>query len=115
MLALIALGLFVIGLPRKMLGVELLSCCQMSLLSLCLYEKPVFLYTSLEGLSPVTGGWSLFSEGEGSSLLPGLTDRVTLSSDFLKTSGVVAGSLTAIVLLWGVLMIVKHCTCENNI
>ena len=83
----------------------------MSFLSLCLYEKPVFLNTALEGLSLVTGGWSLFSEGENSSLLPGLTDRVTLSYDFLKSSGVIAGLLAAIVLLWGFFMLVKHCTC----
>ena len=108
------MGLFLVGLPTKMLGVELLSCCQMSFLSLCLYEKPVFLYTALEGLSLVTGGWSLFSEGENYSLLPGLTDRVTLSYDFLKSSGVIAGSLTVIVLLWGVLMLVKHCNCFTN-
>ena len=36
-IAFIALGLFVMALPRKMLGVEILNCCQMTLLSLCLY------------------------------------------------------------------------------
>jgi hypothetical protein len=60
-IALIALGLFVISLPRKMPGVELLSCCQTAFLSLCLYERPLFLYNSLKGLSIVTGGWSLFA------------------------------------------------------
>lgn len=36
-IALIALGLFVISLPRKMLGVEMIYCCQIAFLSLCLY------------------------------------------------------------------------------
>jgi hypothetical protein len=60
-IALIALGLFVVSLPRKMPGVELLNCCQTAFLSICLYERPLFLYNALKGLSLVTGGWSLFA------------------------------------------------------
>ena len=37
-IALIILGLFVVSLPRKMVGVELLNSCQTSYLSLCLYK-----------------------------------------------------------------------------
>jgi len=94
-----------------MLAVELLSCCQMSLLSLCLYEKPVFLYNTLEGLNPVTGG-SLFSDGEKVFLLPGLTDRVIIGANFLESSGVISGSLGATVILWGLFMLAKHCFCQ---
>lgn len=81
-IALIALALFVVSLSRKMLGVELISCCQTAFLSLCLYERPLFLYNTLKGLSFVTG-WSLFSDGYDSDLLPNLTDRVTFSPLYL--------------------------------
>ena len=82
-IGLIALGLFVFGLPRKMLGVEVLSCCQMTFLSLCLYQKPLLLYTSMKGMNPVSGGWSLFAEDYETDLLPGFTDRVNISPLFL--------------------------------
>ena len=109
-IAWIALALFVVGLPRKMLGVEIINCCQMALLSLCLYGKPIFLYTSLEGLNPVTGGWSLFSNNN--SLLPKLTDMINLSPIFIESSIIVVGSLVAVLILWGFFMLCKHCSCQ---
>jgi len=113
-IALISLGIFLIGLPHKMLGVELLNCCQMTFLSLCLYERPVLLYTALKGLNPVTGGWSYFTDDSDLLLLPGLTDRVPVSPFFLENSGIVAGCLSAITLLWGALQLTKHCSCQYN-
>ena len=85
----------------------------MALLSLCLYEKPVFLYKSLEGLNPVTGGWSLFSDDEYGSILLNLTDRVNIDPSFIKSSGIIAGSLTVSLLLWGMFMLYKHCSCQH--
>jgi len=35
---------FLLSLPFKMLGVELISCCQIVYFSLCLYDRPVILY-----------------------------------------------------------------------
>jgi len=82
----------------------------MALLSLCLYEKPVFLYKSLEGLNPVTGGWSLFSNNN--SLLPKLTDMINLSPIFIESSIIVVGSLVAVLILWGVFIFCKHCSYQ---
>ena len=115
-IALISLGIFLIGLPHKMLGAELINCCQMTFLSLCLYERPVLLYTALKGLSPVTGGWSYFADDNDSDLLllPGLTDRVPVSPFFLENSGIVAGCLVVMTLLWGALQLIKHCSCQQS-
>jgi len=80
----------------------------MVLLSLCLYEKPIFLNNVLEGLNFVTGGWNLFAGDEDSSLLPGLSNRITISSLFLERSGIIAGSLALISLIWVIMMLIKH-------
>ena len=114
-IAMVALAIFGISLPRKMLGVELLNCCQISFLSLCLYSPQKFIYSALKGLSLVTGEWSFFGEGADFFLIPGLTDRITISSLFAHNSAFVAGSLVLIVGLWSAFMLAKHCgTCDDS-
>jgi hypothetical protein len=76
--------LFVMSLPFKMIGVEIICCCQMVYLSMCMYEeKPVVLAEMLGEFGLVTGYWAMFAKEEGSSLMTGFTDRVELSSLFI--------------------------------
>ena len=111
-IAWIAMGLFVLGLPFKMIGVELVNCCQVIYISLCLYSRPELLYSAISGLDTVTGGWSLIANDDNLSLLPGFTDRVKISSNFIENSGIVAATLAFFCLLWTIFMFIKHCSCQ---
>ena len=72
-----SLVIFVLSLPHKMIGVELISSCQIVYLTLCFEEQPTFLFGSLRELNLVTGYWSLFyQEDHDKYLIPGFTDRV---------------------------------------
>jgi hypothetical protein len=43
-----SLGLFVVSLGHKLIGAELLFCCQLVCLSNCLYRAPSFLFSSVK-------------------------------------------------------------------
>ena len=59
-LSLIALVLSVLTIHHKLIGAELMICCQMVYLSLCFYSKPSYLMKSIEAFHLVSN-WSLFS------------------------------------------------------
>ena len=61
-LSIAALIVFILSLPHKMIGAEVLSCCQVVYLSNSFYEKPRFLFSSVKSFQLVTGYWSLFYE-----------------------------------------------------
>lgn len=54
-----ALGFFLLSLGHKMIGAELLFCCQMVCLSNYFYRVPSFLFSPVKKLGLVTG-WPLF-------------------------------------------------------
>ena len=91
------------------MGAELLSSSQVVYLSLCLYQEPSFIITSLSELKPVTGHWSLFYQEGDRWLVPGFTDRVELSPFFSDSCLIVVGVLAFIVVLWAVVAVVRSC------
>lgn len=56
----------------------------------------------------------MFGNGAETSLISGLTDRVSISTIFFNNSGLVAASLMGIILLWGIFMLVKHCSNQTD-
>ena len=59
-LSIAVLVVFILGLPQKMIGAELLSCSQFVYLSNAFYEEPTFLFSSVKNFRLVVGSWSLF-------------------------------------------------------
>lgn len=82
-LSLIILGLFVLSLPHKMIGPELLVCCQIAYISSCLYDSPSLFNLTIKSFGMVTGGWSYFESSQYQTLFPHFTDRVSIYPYFL--------------------------------
>jgi hypothetical protein len=59
-LSFIALILFALSLGHKLIGAELLTCCQLVYLSYCFHRDSSVLYGSLQEFRLVTGYWSLY-------------------------------------------------------
>ena len=92
-LSLAALAVFILSLPHKMIGAEVLSCCQIVYLSNAFYEKPRFLFSSVKSFRLVSGYWSLFYEQcDGYLFLP-FSGRVQFTSYFIEDSLIVVSVL----------------------
>jgi hypothetical protein len=63
-LSYLVLGLFLLSLPHKMIGAELLFNCQIVLISNALYTRPSFLFNSVKNFGLVSGDWSFFYSSE---------------------------------------------------
>lgn len=61
LLSYVVLGLFLLSLPHKMIGPELLISCQMVYLSNTFYTRPGLFSLTISNFQLITGGWSLFS------------------------------------------------------
>ncbi len=107
----ISLGLFLISLPQKLIGAELIFSCQIVYLSNGFYDKPTFLLSSIKGLKLVTGYWSLFYNGQHRSMHLPFTDRVQLSSSFLESSIIILSCILVIFVLW---LLLKLCQFVKN-
>jgi hypothetical protein len=90
------LVIFVLSLPHKMIGPELMSCCQLVYLSNVLYIEPSFLLSSVQNFRLVTGTWSLLTSSSDSKLLAPFSERVDLSKYFIKDSCIVVAILGVI-------------------
>lgn len=113
-LALIVLGLFVLSLPHKMIGAELLFNCQLVYLSNAFYARASFLFGSVKDFGLVSGYWSFFyDEAEHADLLYPFTERVELTPSFLEDSLIVVGVLLVLVLLFIVSLVWRALTQQN--
>lgn len=105
-LSYIALAIFLLSLGHKMIGAELLFCCQMVCLTNYLYRVPGFLFSSVKQLGLVTG-WPLFHTAADRDSVPPFTRHINVGSTFVKNSLVVLCVLLLSMLLWAVLKLVK--------
>ena len=113
-LSYIALCLFALSLPTKVIGVQLLTCCQIVFFSYCFSEKPSLLYSAIHSLNLVSGYWSLFKQSDY-SYLPGFTDRLQLGPYFLENNFVVIVALLFFSVLAGLLMLFSCCQKKQSI
>ncbi len=56
----IAVAFFAVSLPHKMIGAELLVCCQIIYLSNCFYKIHSFFFSTVREFGLVTGDWAFF-------------------------------------------------------
>lgn len=68
-LSYMSLALFVLSLSHKMIGAELLLCCQMVYLSNCFNEKSTMIMNTVKSFQMVTGDWSFFHSDSDQELL----------------------------------------------
>ena len=61
-LSYIAVAAFLLSLRHKMIGLELITSCQVAYFSYALYSQPTFISSSLTHLKMVTGYRSLYYE-----------------------------------------------------
>jgi hypothetical protein len=94
-----ALAVFLLALPHKMMGAELLSSCVLAYLSNALYQESSFLLSSIKKFNLVTGDWALLHTEDDAGLIRPFTDRVELTEYFLTSSAITFTVLAAIVLL----------------
>jgi len=64
-----AVAIFLISLGYKMIGAELMTCCQLVYFSNAFYKKQFIFFSQTQGLKSVTGGWSLFSDDNDSQFM----------------------------------------------
>lgn len=102
-LSYVALALFCLSLPHKLIGAELLVCCQIVYVSHCFYGRASFLMTSLKSFNLVTGLSTFFYADADRELLFPFTDRVEITAVFLKSCLFIVVALLLFALLWGIL------------
>jgi cysteine-rich repeat protein len=81
-LSYIALLLFLLSLPHKLAGAELMVTCQMVYLSYGFFLKSSTTFSKLKELGLITGKWSLFYKEADSHLIPGFSDRFEITPIF---------------------------------
>jgi len=99
---------FLLSLPFKMLGVELINCSQIVYFSLCLYERPIILYEGMKNFHLVTGYWPFF-EDEATTEIVGFTDRISINLFFSKCTMSILAVLTPVMVVWVILKVILKC------
>jgi hypothetical protein len=85
-LAFAALGIFILSLLHKMIGVEFIANCQFIYLSFALYPHPTYLANSIKSFSPVAGLPSIFYRSKYREMLAPFTEATEMSRQFLENT-----------------------------
>ena len=98
-LAYIALGIFFVSLPHKLIGAELLSSLQIIFLSYSFHSNPSFLLRSIFALNLVTGKWSFFTQEGDKYLIDPFTERTAIAPYFIENSIIIVAILFLLILV----------------
>lgn len=107
-IAYIILAVFLVSLPHKMIGSELLVCSQIVYLSNCFYKIPSFEFSTVNNFHLVTGYWSLFYSSADKKLLTPFTSRVEISPEFMDSNLLVSTEFIAILIVCAVLKTIQY-------
>jgi cysteine-rich repeat protein len=105
-LGIVAIGLFIVSVSHKLIGAELLVCCQMVCLSSYFYRVAPFLFNSVKELGVVTG-WPLLHSDSDSSTISPFSNRVDVGPSFAKNNVVALPILLFSIVLFVVLKLIR--------
>ena len=80
------MGTFVLSIAHKLMGAELLICCQIVYLSISFYKMPPIFLSPLKNFNIVTGDWSFFHKSAYDEMLVPFTQRVQISAYFIENT-----------------------------
>lgn len=112
-LGIVAIGLFIVSVSHKLIGAELLVCCQMVCLSNYFYRVASFLFNSVKELGVVTG-WPLLHSDSDSSTISPFSNRVDVGPSFAKNNVVALSILVFSIFLFVVLKLIRFLDGDSS-
>ena len=102
------------SLGHKLMGAELMYCCQMVYLTYGFMKKSSFLFSTVKGLKLVSGGWSLFHKEEYTQGGINFMKMIEINPYFIENSLIIGLMLIFFMIVLGILMAIRFMTIKQE-